>query len=64
MTLLQAVKSFINHRLSVVAEEIFSEVERTIREYEDQDVYFKQQIKQQCRKLELLQPVIKLHRAG
>ena len=65
MTLLQTLKSFINHRLSVVAEEIFCEVERIIREYEDQDVCLKQHIEQQGRTLELLlQPVIKLHRAG
>jgi len=66
MTLLETVKSYINHRLSVVAEEIFCEVKRTIRQYEEEDVCLQRHIKEKRTTLEqlLLQPVIKLHRAG
>ena len=63
--LLETVKSYITHRLSVVAEEIFCEVKRAIRQYEEEDVSLRRHIEEKRRTLELLlQPVIKLHRAG
>ena len=65
MTLLQTLKSFINRRLAVAAEEILGEVERVVKEYAEESVYLKQQIEQKDKRLQLLlQPVIKLHRAG
>ena len=65
MTLIQTLKSLFNHRLTVVAEEFFGEVETIVREYEEEVVYLKQQIEQKQRTLDLfLQPVIKVHRAG
>ena len=54
MSLRDLIKSLIKQRLAVVAEEIFSAVERVVAEYEKEDLYYKQRIAEQRRILELV----------
>ena len=59
------LKSLVNERLSAAAEEIFGGLERILTEYEDEALALKQDIDRKRRLLDLiLQPEVKLHRAG
>ena len=65
MALLQMMKSLVNKRLSAAAEEIFGRVGRILTEYEDEALALEQDIDRKRRLLDMiLQPEIKLHRAG
>ena len=54
MDLREAIKLLINQRLTVIAEDIFSAVERVISDYEKEDAFLKQRIEDQRRILELV----------
>ena len=59
------LKSLVNERLSAAAEEILRTVGRILTEYEDEALGLKQDIDRKQRLLDMiLQPEIKLHRAG
>ena len=65
MALLQTLKSLVNQRLSAAAEEIFEVVGRIVTEYENEAFHIKQETACRHRLLDrVLQPIIKLHRAG
>ena len=59
------LESLVNERLSAAAEEILRTVGRILTEYKDEALGLKQDIDRKRRLLDMiLQPEIKLHRAG
>ena len=65
MALLQTLKSLVNQRLSAAAEEILGIVGRILTEFEDEAFHIKKETDRQRRLLDMvLQPIVKLHRAG
>ena len=65
MDLLQTLKSLVNQKLSAAAEDIFGIVGRILTDYEDEAFRIKQETAHKRRLLDMvLQPIVKLHRAG
>ena len=63
MALLQALKSLVNQRLSAAAEEICGVLGTILAVHEDEAFHIKKENDLQLLDM-ILQPIVKLHRAG